>query len=100
MSQKNPVNNFEWIKNTSQCNKDFTKNCNEESDKGYFFKVDFQYTEKLHKLHNDLPLLPEKMKIKTVEKLPATLHDKTGYVMHIRNLKQALNNGLVLGKNS
>ena len=40
------------------------------------------------------------MKIKNVEKLPATLHDKTGYVMHIRNLKQALNNGLVLDKNS
>ena len=26
------------------------------------------------------------------------LHDKTGYVIHIRNLKQALNNGLVLKK--
>ena len=33
MSQKLPVNNFEWIKDTSQFNEDFIKNCNEESDK-------------------------------------------------------------------
>ena len=36
------------------------------------------------------------MKIKKVEKLVANLHDKTEYVIHIRNLKQALNYGLVL----
>ena len=44
-------------------NKDFIKNYNEESDKGYFFEVDVQYTEKLHKCHNDLQFLPERMKI-------------------------------------
>ena len=38
------------------------------------------------------------MKIKKVEKLVTNLHDKTEYVMHIRNLKQALNHGLVLKK--
>ena len=41
------------------------------------------------------------MKIKKVEKLLPNLHDKTEYVMHIRNLKhlkQALNHGLVLKK--
>ena len=32
MSQKLPVNNFEWIKDTSQFNEDFIKNYNEESD--------------------------------------------------------------------
>ena len=32
MSQKLPINNFEWIKDTSQFNKDFIRNCNEESD--------------------------------------------------------------------
>ena len=36
------------------------------------------------------------MKIEKVEKLVANLHDKTEYVIHIRNLKQALNHGLVL----
>ena len=32
MSQKLPVNNFVWIKDISQFNKDFTKNYNEESE--------------------------------------------------------------------
>ena len=35
--------------------------------------------------------LLERMKIETVEKLVANLHDKSEYVIHIRNLKQALN---------
>ena len=38
------------------------------------------------------------MKIKKDEKLVANLHDKTKYVIHIRNLKESLNNGLVLKK--
>ena len=38
------------------------------------------------------------MKIEKVEKLVANLHDKTDYVIHIRNVKQALNQGLVLKK--
>ena len=63
MSQKLPVNNFEWIKDTSQFNEDFIKNCNEESDEGYFLEVHVQHLEKLHELQNDLPLLPERMKI-------------------------------------
>ena len=56
------------------------------------------YNEKLHELHNDLPFLPERMKIENFEKLLANLHDKFEYVAHIRNLKQALNHGLVLKK--
>ena len=96
MSQKLPVNNFEWIKDPSQFNQDFIKKCNEESDEGYFLEVDAHYLEKLHELHNDLPFLPERMKIEKVEKLVANLHDKTEYVIHIRNLKQALNHKLVL----
>ena len=54
MSQKLPVNNFEWIKDTSQFNEDFIKNYNEEIDEGYFLEVDVQYLEKLHELHNAL----------------------------------------------
>ena len=38
------------------------------------------------------------MKIEKVEKLVANLHDKTEYVIHIRNLKQALNHRLVFKK--
>ena len=39
------------------------------------------------------------MRIKKVEKLVANLHGKTEYVIHIRNLKQALNHRLVWKKN-
>ena len=98
MLQKLLVNNFEWIKDTSQFNKDFIKNYNEESEEGYFFEIHVRYPEKLHELHNNLPFLPERMKIEKVEKLVVNLHDKTEYVMHMRNLKQALNHGLLLKK--
>ena len=87
MTQKLPVNNFEWIEDTTQFNEDFIKTYNKESDERYFFEVDVQYLEKLHELYNDLPFLPEKMKIGKVEKLVANLHDQTRYVIHVRNLK-------------
>ena len=86
---------IEWIQDTSQFNEDFIKNYDEESDEGYFLKVDVQYLKKLHELH-DLQFLPERLKIEKVKKFVANLHDKTGYVIHIRNLKQALNHRLVL----
>ena len=38
------------------------------------------------------------MKTEKVEKLIANLDDKTEYVMHVRNLRQALNHGLDLEK--
>ena len=72
MLQKLKVNNFEWIDDTSQFNKDFIKSYNKESD--------------------------ERMKIEKVEKLVTNLHDKSEHVIHIRNLKQALNPELVLKK--
>ena len=55
MSQKLPVNNFEWIEYTSQLNEDFIKSYDEESEEVHFLQVDLQYLQKLHKLHNDLP---------------------------------------------
>ena len=62
-----PVNNFEWIEDTSQFKEDFIKNNNEKSDERYFLEVNVQYPEKLHELHNDLPFLLEKKKIEKVE---------------------------------
>ena len=38
------------------------------------------------------------MKIEKVEKLAVNLNDKSEYVIHIRNVKQALNYGLVFTK--
>ena len=98
MSQKFPVKNFEWIKDTSQFNEDFIKNYNEEGDEVHFLEADGQGLEKLHERYNDFPFLPERMKIEKVEKLVANLHDKAEYVIHIRNLKQVLNHGLVSKK--
>ena len=98
MSQNVPLNNFKWIEDTSQSNKDFIKNYNEERDEGSFLEIDVQYLEKLHELHCDLPLLPKMMQFGKFKQLVANLHNKTEYVIHTRNLKQALNHGLVLGK--
>ena len=84
---KAPVNNFEWINDTSSFNEDFIKSYNEESDERYLLEVDIQYPEELHELHNDLPFLPERMKLEKVEKLVTNLHDTTEYVIHLRNLK-------------
>ena len=55
MPQKVPVNNFEWIEETSQFKKDFIKNYNEERDEGHFLEVDVKYPEQLYELHNGLP---------------------------------------------
>ena len=68
---------------TSQLNEDFIKNYIEEIDEGYF-EVAFQYLEKLNELHNDLPFLPDRMKIERVENLAVNLYDKTEYVTHIK----------------
>ena len=66
MLQKLPLYGFKWVEDTSQFNEDFIKRCNDE---GYFLEVDVQYPEKWHDFHNDLPFLPERMKIDKVEKL-------------------------------
>ena len=98
MSQKLPVNKFEWIEDTSPFNEDFIKNWNEESDEGYFLEVDVQYLEKFHEHHNDLRILLEGMKLGKNEKLVTNLHNKTEYVIRLRHLKQVLNHGLILSK--
>ena len=85
MLQKLPANNFEWIEDNSQFNEDFIKSYNEESDEGYFLEADIPYPEKLHEFQNDLPFLLERIKTEKVEKLVTNLHDKTEYVIYIRN---------------
>ena len=59
ISQKLPVNNFQWIKNIFNLNKKFIKSYNEKGDERYFLEVDVQYIEKLHELHNGLPFYLE-----------------------------------------
>ena len=85
MSQKPLFCGFKWVEGRCQCNEDFIKSYNKDSDIGYFIEAGVQYLEKLHKLHNDLPFLHERMNIKGVEKHVANLYDKNEYVVHIRN---------------
>ena len=85
-------------KNVSKFDEDFIKDYEEDGDKGYTFEVDIDYPKNLLNLHNDLPFLSERMKIKKCNKLVCNLYDKKEYVVHIRTLKQALNHGLILKK--
>ena len=55
---------------------DFIKNYDEESDIGYKFVVDVEYPKNLHKLHSDLPFLPERMKINKCDKLVCNLRKR------------------------
>ena len=78
MSQKLPVNCFEWVKDLSQFKEDFIKNYDENNDKGYFLEVGAQYPRNLFNLHGDSRLFSERKKI--------------------GKCKQALNHGLILKK--
>ena len=74
---------------------------------GCLSKVDFKYSDKLHELHNDYTLAPDKpavssnmlsnycykyadkyeMKVGDVKNLISNLSNKTNYVIHYRNLQ-------------
>ena len=97
-SQKLSVHGFKWVENTSQFRKYFIENFNENSDEGYFFETNVHYLEKLLDIYNDLHFSHESIKIVKVGKHVTNLHDKKEYGVHIRNLKETLNNGLVLKK--
>ena len=43
MPQKLAVNGFKWAEELSQFNKDFIRNYDEKSNKGYFLEVDVEY---------------------------------------------------------
>ena len=92
MSQKLPGDGFKWKENILKFNEGFIKNYDEDSDKEYIFEVDVEYPKNLHGWHGDLPFLPERVKIDKCNKLICNLYNKNNYVVHIRSLKQALNN--------
>ena len=77
------------------------KNWREFSDqegRGSILEVDLEYQKKLHDLHNDYPLAPERIEINKVEKFIPNLNEKKKYVLHHKNLKQYLDLGLKLTK--
>ena len=96
MSQKRPVNGFEWVEDLSHFKKDFIKNYNENSDKGYLLEVDVEYPKNLFNLHRDLPFLPERKKIGKYNKLVCCSHRgfKTSTKSWINTKKSAHNNSI------
>ena len=96
MSEKLPVDNFKWETDLSIFTMDFIKNYNEESDTGYLLYVDVEYPKNLRKSHEDLPFLPNRMKVNKVNKIICNQYDKHKYSGHIYALKQALNHGFIL----
>ena len=95
-SKKLPVGEFELI-NPEDFTEDMIKKY-ENDDSRAILIVDVDYSKKLHKLHSDLPFLPERMKINKVDKLICNLQNKRNYVVHIALLKQALDHGLIFKK--
>ena len=55
-------------KNILKFIEEFIKSYDEDSDKVYIPEVDVKYPKNLHGLHEDLPFLPERMKICTIKK--------------------------------
>ena len=117
MSQYLPTGGFKWLKQNKIDNLDLKK-YDKENKKGIILEVDLEYPEKLHDLHNDYPLAPEKVKVTDnmlsnyckkiadkynistglVYKLIPTLNKKEKYVLHYRNLQLYINLGLKLTK--
>ena len=94
MSQPLPTGGFRWV----DVSPDEVDELVSHKDRGYLLEVDVAYPRELHDFHNDLPFMCRRMKINGVEKLVPNPYYKKRYVIHIRALKQALDQGLVLEK--
>ena len=91
---------------------------NEKNPIGYSLEVDLECSNKLHELHNDYPLTPEKLavssdmlskycmktadkyeiKVGDIKKLIPNLGNKTNYVIYYKNLRLYLSLGMKLTK--
>ena len=98
MSQKLPVNNFEWIEDTSQFNADFIKIIMKKVMKDIFSELMFNILDNYMNFIMIYHLYQKELKLKKNRKLVANFHDKSKYVIQIRNLKETLNPGLVFKK--
>ena len=88
---------FKWLTNLTIDN---TIKLLEKKDTkiGYIYEVDVEYPKELWKSHNDYPLAPEKITVDNVEKLFFSFYKRRNYEIHYKNLKQYLEEGLILKK--
>ena len=56
-------------KDVSKFTENFVKDYDESLDKGYILEVGIEYPKSLYNLHNDLPFLSKRMKIKKCHRL-------------------------------
>ena len=97
-SQKLPTHGFKWLTN-GEMEKLFNNQIVQEWERiPCILEVDLEYPKKLHDLHNDYPLCPERVKCGNVEKLIPNLRNKKNYVIHYKNLMQCLKLGMKLKK--
>ena len=96
MTQKLPTHGFKWI----DVDKSSVLRLLEKKDtnQGFIFEVDLDYPRSLWKSHNDYPLAPERIKIDKIDKLICSFLPKKHYVLHYKNLKQYLQEGMILKK--
>ena len=99
MCEKFPVGGFEWL-TKDEIENLFNNQTMEEWEKTpCIVEVELEYREKLHDIHNDLPVCPETILTKNkVEKLIPNLRNKEKYVIHYRTLLFVLSLGLKLNK--
>ena len=89
MSKPLPTHGFEWMKK---------EDLKSWKSMPCILEVDLTYPQKLHDLHNDYPLAPERLIVNEVEKLIPNLNNKTKYEIHHETLKLYLSLGLKLTK--
>jgi len=82
------------------CSLELLDGMTDKSDVGRIYEVDIAYPDNLHDAHNDLPFLPRNAVPpgSKVNKLMDTLERKERYIVHYRNLKQVIANGLIVEK--
>ena len=96
MTQKLPTHGFKWIDVDESSELKLLEK--KATNQGFIFEVDLDYPRSLWKSHNDYPLAPERIKIDKVDKLICSFLPQKHYVLHYKNLKQYLEEGMILKK--
>ena len=117
MSQPLPTGHFKWLTEEEWRLLDW-KTIPDDAPKGYILDVDLEYPAQLHDRHNDNPLAPDKRQMQyellnehqlrilthynvpksslKVQKLVPHLGPRKAYIIHYRNLKFYLTEGMKL----